>query len=206
MILAAGNGSRLGVCAKPLLRVGGVPLGIRAADAALEAGTVPLLVLGFQASEVAAQLRAYDPELMGQVHVVEAPQWHVGLSASFIKGVAAVEDRGAQCCAVLLVDQPGIGSLALQRLLQEHQPGRITRGVIDSRPGHPVVFDVPDAVAAAAGAVGNEGARAYLQQHSRRVDLIDISLYAEDYDIDTQEDLARVHTMWEDPPSYPHHF
>mgnify|MGYP001942160820 CR=1 FL=1 len=192
IILAAGAGRRLGTRSKALLRVGSgaEPLGIRAVRAGLAAGTSPVLVLGSEAQQVEEELRRAEPELMGRSHVVAAEQWEAGLSASFRAGVKAAHDAGFARCAVLLVDQPGIDEQALAAVLGEHEPGRITRGCVEWRPGHPVVFDIEDALAAAALASADEGARSYLTAHAGRVDLVDITDLADDTDLDTAEDLA----------------
>lgn len=192
IILAAGAGRRLGTCSKALLRVGpgAEPLGIRAVRAGLAAGTSPVLVLGFEAQQVEEELRGAEPELMGRSHVVAAEQWEAGLSASFRAGAKAAHDAGFARCAVLLVDQPGIDEQALAAVLGEHESGRITRGCVEWRPGHPVVFDIEDALAAAALASADEGARSYLKAHAGRVDLVDITDLADDTDLDTAEDLA----------------
>ena len=166
------------------------PLGIRALSAALAAGTVPVLVLGWEAPQVETQLRQAEAELMSRAAVVHADDWETGLSASFRAGVRTAHDAGFSHCAVLLVDQPGIGEDALAAVLADHEPGRITRGCVEWRPSHPVVFDIEDALAAAALASADEGARSYLKAHAGRVDLVDITDLADDADLDTPEDLA----------------
>ena len=192
IILAAGAGRRLGGRSKALLRLPeGEMLGIRAVRCALAAETVPVLVLGYEAEDTERTLREAGPELMEQTLVLHAEDWEVGLSASFRAGVGAARDAGLSRCAVLLVDQPGIGEQALAAVLAEHEPGRITRGAVEFRPSHPVVLEMPDALAAAETAAGDEGARAYLREHAVRVDPVDITDLAEDADLDTPEDLAR---------------
>lgn len=192
IILAAGAGRRLGGRSKALLQdPEGELLGIRMVRCALAAGTLPVLVLGFEAERVERSLREATPEPVGQAAVVHAEEWEAGLSASFRAGVRAAAEAGCSRCAVLLVDQPGIGEQALAAVLAVHAPGRITRGAVEFRPTHPVVFDMPDAVAAAEAASGDEGARAYLREHADRVDAVDITDLAEDADLDTPEDLAR---------------
>lgn len=192
IILAAGAGRRLGGRSKALLQSPeGELLGIRVVRCALDAGTLPVLVLGFDAERVERSLREAAPEPVGQAAVVHAEEWEAGLSASFRAGVRAAAEAGCSRCAVLLVDQPGIGEQALAAVLAVHAPGRITRGAVEFRPTHPVVFETADALAAAEVASGDEGARAYLREHGDRVDTVDITDLAEDADLDTPEDLAR---------------
>lgn len=187
VILAAGAGTRLGGHGKALIRVAGETLAARALRCAREAGTSPLLVLGHRAGEVRAAL-SQDPSWTDS-EVVDCPDWEQGLSASFQAGVRAAAVRGAVRVAVVLVDQPGIGAPALRRVLEAHVPGRIARGVLGGTPTHPVVFDLGRARQAAALAVGDEGARAYMRAHPGLVNTIDISDVADAADIDTAQDL-----------------
>lgn len=207
VILAAGEGSRLGSRGKALVSIDGRTLVQHAVQAAADAGTVPLLVLGHRAEQVRAVLDqtaalndapALDetaapddaPGLAG-AEIVICPNWQQGLSASFRAGIQGAHDRGAERVAVVLVDQPGIGAEALRTVLDAHRSGRIARGAVRGRPTHPVVLDIRAALAAAAMAQGDEGARAYLQAHPELLDTIDLTESADDADIDTPGDLAR---------------
>ncbi|WP_218220631.1 NTP transferase domain-containing protein [Nesterenkonia sp. Act20] len=194
VILAAGEGSRLGSRGKALVSVHGRTLMQRAVQAATDAGTVPLLVLGHRAEEALAVLD--EAVALGEAsaiapEVVVCPNWHRGLSASFRTGIQAARDRRADRVAVVLVDQPGIGAEALRRVLDAHRPGRVARGVVQGRPTHPVVFEIRAALDAAAAAQQDEGARAYLRDHPELLDAIDLTDCAEAADIDTPEDLLR---------------
>lgn len=197
VILAAGGGRRLGGVAKALIPWGDQSeslLGVRAVQAALDAGFQPVLVLGHQSTRVQRELQRHAPEVMQQVKVVYADGWERGMAASFQAGVQAAVNAGASQCAVMLVDQPGIGAEALWRVRAAHVSGRITRGGFggegsELRGGHPVMFEIDDAVAAAASATGDAGARAYLKTHRHRITLVDVRSYADLGDIDTPEDL-----------------
>jgi len=189
VILAAGAGTRLGGTGKALLQVNSQTLAQRAIDAAEEAGTVPLLVLGHRAEEVQAELTAGTVSFGLQILVCK--DWEQGLSASLQAGVKGAAALGAGRVAVVLVDQPGISAAALSRVLEAQSPGRVARGSVHGRGTHPVVFDVEAALAAAGKATGDQGAREYLRAHSGLVDDIDITADADDADIDTTEDLLR---------------
>lgn len=192
VILAAGAGSRLGGQGKALLRAGGEMLVERALRCARHAGTLPLLVLGHRAQEVRAALTR--SALGAAPDIVDCPNWEQGLSASFRTAVRAAAELGAGRVTVVLVDQPGITAAALRTVLHAHIPGRIARGLVDGSATHPVVFDLAGAQAAAALAVGDEGARAHLRAHPELVDMIDISDIGAAADIDTPEDLSRWET------------
>ncbi|WP_166432935.1 nucleotidyltransferase family protein [Nesterenkonia salmonea] len=192
VILAAGRGSRLGGQSKPLLRINGELLVVRALRTAHQAGTTPVLVLSHRSTEVLRTLRTQAPEELEASEVVELASSSAGLSLSFRTGIRHAADRGAEQIAVLLVDQPWIGAEALRTVLEAHQRGRITRGLIRGQPSHPVVFDREDALAAASQAQGDDGARHYLRAHRQRSDLIDLSACADDADIDTPDDLRSL--------------
>ncbi|MGJ9373490.1 nucleotidyltransferase family protein [Nesterenkonia sp. CF4.4] len=189
VILAAGAGTRLGGQGKALLRVGGETLAERALRSARAAETSPLLVLGHRAAEVRAALS--QEASWTSAEIVDCSDWGQGLAASLRAGVRAAAERGVGRVAVVLVDQPGISSTALRRVLRAHTPGRITRGVVRGAATHPVVFDLGTAQEAATLAVGDEGARTYLRAHPELIDAVDISDVAEPADIDTPEDLSR---------------
>jgi len=189
VILAAGAGTRLGGTGKALVRVNGQTLAQRAIHTAEGAGTVPLLVLGHRAEEVQAKLTAGT--VSSGLQILVCRDWEQGLSASLAAGVNGAAALGAERVAVVLVDQPGISAAALSRLLDTQSPGRIARGSVHGRSTHPVVFEVSAALAAAAQATGDQGAREYLRTHSGLVDDIDITEDADDADIDTVEDLLR---------------
>lgn len=192
IILAAGQGVRLGGRSKPLLSLHGELLAVRALRTACTAGTVPVLVLGHRHAEVLGALRTAAPQALDRAEVVQLQSPGSGLSLSFRAGVQRASRFAAERVAVLLVDQPWIGPEALRRVLDAHRRGRITRGEIGSRAGHPVVFDRADALAAAAQARGDEGARHYLAAHARRTDRVNLTGCADDADLDTPEDLRRV--------------
>lgn len=165
---------------------------MRALRTAQQVGTTPVLVLSHRSPEVLRTLRTQAPEELETAEVAELASPSAGLSLSFKTGMRHAADRGAEQIAVLLVDQPWIGAEALRTVLEAHQRGRITRGLIRGKPSHPVVFDREDALAAASQAQGDHGARNYLRAHRQRSDLIDLSAYADDADIDTPDDLKTV--------------
>ncbi|GFZ76836.1 nucleotidyltransferase family protein [Nesterenkonia alkaliphila] len=190
VILAAGRAQRLGGISKPLLRSRGELLAARSLRTALQAGTVPVLVLGHRAEQVGAALKAEVPGLAAQAQFAVVPEGRSQLAESFRTGVRRAAGLGADRIAVLLVDQPGITAAALAAALEGHTAGRIIRGAVQGRAGHPVVMATAEAAAAAELAEGDEGARRYLHSQAGRVDTVDLTGLAEDADIDTPEDLA----------------
>jgi len=184
LVLAAGAGRRLGLGAKALLRSGGQTLVQRAVGVLRESGCAPVLVvLGAQAEEVSTVVAR-----AGGQAVVNA-DWASGLASSFRAGVAALpEDAGR--VVVLLVDQPGVGSAVVARLLGQHRCGTVTAAEYgDGGARHPMVFDADLARAAAELAEGDRGARAYLRRNPEVLHLVDCSDLGSAADVDTPEDL-----------------
>ncbi|EMY32637.1 hypothetical protein D477_019111, partial [Arthrobacter crystallopoietes BAB-32] len=119
ILLAAGGGTRLGRGAKALLPYRGRTL-VEHLAGELRAGgcTDVVIVLGAGADRVRRDCR-----LDGCI-VVDNPDWESGMASSFRAGVAAA--ARAETVLVALVDQPDVSADLVQRLLQQHRPGRIT--------------------------------------------------------------------------------
>lgn len=114
VVLAAGGSSRLGR-PKQLAVHEGLPLVIRAAQAALKTGAYPVVVvLGANAALVRATLAGLP------VVLVENADWASGMGTSVAAGVRAVVSRAPSARGVLvtLVDQPLVGNAALRRLIE----------------------------------------------------------------------------------------
>ncbi|MEU2199518.1 nucleotidyltransferase family protein [Isoptericola sp. NPDC019482] len=200
VLLAAGAGTRLGRGPKALLAHGGRPLVEHVAGVLCDGGCDEVVVvLGAEASRVAV---AAD---LGAARVVVNDDWATGMASSLRTGVAAaLEPRGGETPArvvVAHVDQPGVTPDDVARLLAAHRPGRVTASrwagaaapdhaaPEQRRPrwAHPLVLDAALAETAAASAVGDAGARAFLRAHA---DLIDVVVHPGDgRDVDTEADL-----------------
>lgn len=96
---------------------------------------------------------------------------------------------GQAALLVMLVDQPGVGTAVLRRLVRRHAPGRITRAAWSGAAGHPLMLPLADAAQAAANSTGDRGARDWVASHSDRVDLVECSDLGRGADIDTEDDL-----------------
>ncbi|MFE2377438.1 NTP transferase domain-containing protein [Streptomyces sp. NPDC059398] len=188
LLLAAGGGRRLGGRPKALLEHRGRPLVEHAVRVLREGGCGPVhVVLGAAADDV--RKRA---ELSGCV-LADNARWEEGMGSSLRTGLASLAGSGADAALVLLVDQPGIGAAAVTRVREAG--GSATSLVAASyggKRGHPVLFGADRWTDIAAGAVGDRGARGYLRAHRAAVTLVECSDIAEEYDIDTVEDLFHL--------------
>ncbi|MDX2978889.1 nucleotidyltransferase family protein [Streptomyces microflavus] len=188
VLLAAGGGRRLGGRPKALLEHRGRPLVEHALRALRNGGCGPLhVVLGAAADEVRARA-----DLTGSVVTVN-PGWEEGMGSSLRLGLAALAGTGADAALVLLVDQPGIGAEAVARVrLAYRSRTSLVAASYDGERGHPVLFGADRWADIAAGAVGDQGARAYLREHRDAITLVECSDVAQAYDIDTAQDLSHL--------------
>ncbi|MET8056523.1 nucleotidyltransferase family protein [Streptomyces microflavus] len=188
VLLAAGGGRRLGGRPKALLEHRGRPLVEHALRALRNGGCGPLhVVLGAAADEVRARA-----DLTGSAVTVN-PGWEEGMGSSLRLGLAALAGTGADAALVMLVDQPGIGAEAVARVRVAYRSrASLVAASYDGKRGHPVLFGADRWADIAAGAVGDQGARAYLREHRDAITLVECSDVAQAYDIDTAQDLSHL--------------
>jgi molybdenum cofactor cytidylyltransferase/nicotine blue oxidoreductase len=175
-VLAAGSGSRMGA-PKADLVVAGRRLLDRAVTVLRDGGCDPII----------AVVRAGTA--VGGVRAVVNPDPARGMRSSLALAVQAATLARADALAVLLVDTPGVGAVAVRTVVEAWQPGRIAVAGYQGRRGHPTVMAPElwrDAVAIAAP---DEGARALLAARPELVDEIDVS--GDPTDLDTPDDIRR---------------
>ncbi|WP_051204039.1 nucleotidyltransferase family protein [Streptomyces thermolilacinus] len=108
-------------------------------------------------------------------------------------GMAGADTGTADAVLVVLVDQPGIGAEAMARVAGAHRGrGSLAAASYGGRRGHPVLLGADRWAEVAAGAEGDQGARAYLRAHESEITLVPCGDVAEPYDIDTAADLAHL--------------
>jgi nicotine blue oxidoreductase len=186
LLLAAGGGRRLGGRPKALLEHRGRPLVEHAARTLREGGCGPVhVVLGASADRVRE-----EADLTGCV-VRDNPAWEEGMGSSLRVGLASL--GAADAVLVLLVDQPGIGAEAVARVRAAYRSrSALAAAAYGGRRGHPVLFGADRWEGIAAEAEGDQGARAYLRAHADAITLVECGDVAEEYDIDTPEDLRHL--------------
>ncbi|MEU9700387.1 nucleotidyltransferase family protein [Streptomyces sp. NPDC047981] len=190
LLLAAGGGRRLGGRPKALLTHRGRPLVEHAVRVLREGGCEVIhVVLG-----ASAELVRERAQLPGCV-LVDNPEWAEGMGSSLRAGLASLtaEALPVDAALVSLVDQPGIGAEAVDRVRSAYRSrDALAAASYDGKRGHPVLFGADRWAGIAAGAVGDQGARDYLKTHRDAITLVDCSDVAEPYDIDTEADLAHL--------------
>ncbi|MGI8702687.1 MAG: nucleotidyltransferase family protein [Nocardioidaceae bacterium] len=188
LLLAAGEGSRLGGPKALLVDPAGDTFLVRSLRALEAGGCEPLyVVVGARADDVAALAPP-------GTSVVTADDWREGMGASLRAGLAAVESAAAHVAAavVMLVDTPGVTAEAVRRLVTrapETLPVALARSAYDGVPGHPVLIGRSHWAGVRASARGDQGARDYLRAHPG--DLVECGDVASGEDVDTVEALLR---------------
>jgi CTP:molybdopterin cytidylyltransferase MocA len=196
VVLAAGGSSRL-ARPKQLVVHEGLPLVARAAQAALETGADPVVVvLGADATMVRAALSGIP------VIPVVNPEWDGGLGTSIATGVRTIMGHTPSVCGVLvmLADQPLVDEAALGRLIDtwfysDPRPcdggldATIAAAEYDDTVGVPAVFGRAhfDALCSLPPAAG---AARLLRHGDDRV--IRVAMPEAAVDVDTPEDLERL--------------
>lgn len=189
LLLAAGAGRRLGGRPKALLPYRGGLLVEHAARALRDGGCAPVyVVLGAAAQEVRERAFGLDGCLL-----VDNPDWPAGMGSSLRAGLAAVAGGEAprpNAALVALVDQPGIGAPAVRRLLScGASRSVLAAAAYRGRRGHPVLLGADHWAQVAAAAVGDRGARGYLDAHRDALTLVECADIASAADIDSPADL-----------------
>jgi CTP:molybdopterin cytidylyltransferase MocA len=180
LVLAAGEGRRLGG-PKALLEIDGERLVDRAVRVLQEAGCTPVYVVA-GAAPLADVAHASPP-----VCVVDNPDWSTGMGSSVRRGFAAV---GEEAVVVMVVDTPGIGAVAVRRLIDAFAAGAsVAVATYGGAPRNPVLIAREHFADVSALAVGDVGARAFLAARPDVVTSVECSDVADPSDIDTLENL-----------------
>jgi len=175
LVLAAGEGSRFGGPKAPVI-VGDERLVDRAIRVLREGGCDPVLVvLGAWRGEVAAE-------------IVVNEQWRSGMGSSVQAGLAALEGRaGVDAVVITLVDLPGITGAAVERLARGASAASLAAAAFAGIRGNPVLIGREHWAGVSESAIGDRGARAYLNEHDSV--LIEVGDVADGNDIDHRADL-----------------
>lgn len=185
VLLAAGASARMGT-PKQLLEIGGKPLVVRAAEAALDSAAWPVVVvLGAHAEHIRPALARLP------VLVTENPAWAEGMASSLRAGLETLRtfSRALDGALVAVADQPAFSAEVIARLVTaRHESGRsIAAARYAGRLGVPALFG-REHFAALAALIGEEGARKFLAEQAS--DTADVELPALAIDLDTPADVA----------------
>lgn len=178
LVLAAGSGSRLGT-PKALVEFGGERLVDRAVGVLRGGGCEPVVVVAGAAALV-----------VPGVTVVVNPDWAGGMGSSLRTGLAAVDGVDARAVVVSLVDQPGIPSAVVARLIAAHLGGAsVACATYAGKRRNPVLLARATWPEVARLAEGDAGARPFLAAHPELVTAVPCDDLGDPADIDTPADL-----------------
>ncbi|MBB4915867.1 nucleotidyltransferase family protein [Streptosporangium saharense] len=177
LLLAAGGGSRLGE-PKALVELDGERLVDRGVRLLREGGCHPVIVV----------LGAADAQVRGAV-VVHNPDWRTGMGSSLRVGLAALPGD-AERVVIALADQPSVRPEAVLRLVEAARGGAsVAVATYAGRRRNPVLVAREHFAEAAALAVGDVGARAFLRARPELVVEVPCDDVGDPADIDTPADL-----------------
>jgi molybdenum cofactor cytidylyltransferase len=187
LVLAAGQSSRMGGTNKLLAEVDGVPMLVRAVNAALASKAASVtVVLGHEAEKAEALLAGR------RVILVRNPDYAQGMSTSLRAGIRALPPE-AEAAVVLLADMPRVSAVQVDRLIDAFEAGRpsIVVPQRNGRRGNPILW--PHEFFTRMQAVsGDKGARGLLEEHPqciRSVEMDDDAIHA---DVDTPDNLQAL--------------
>ena len=182
LVLAAGAGRRFGG-PKAVVEIDGERLVDRAVRALIDGGAAPAYVVS----------GAVAVDVPGAT-VVANPDWEEGIGSSLRAGLDALPED-AVAGLVLLVDQPGLSAEAVARVVAlAHGPSVVVAATYDGAWGHPVALGRDHWAAVVRLAVGDRGARPFLDAHPELVTLVECGDVATAADVDRPSDLDRFNS------------
>ena len=193
LLLAAGEGSRLGAHPKALLHRDGKTLIERFASSIQSLNPVECIVItGFHAQLIESEIAKINTSLAHPMKIIRNFSPEEGQPSSVRLGLESLR-ADFDVLLVALSDQPEVGVREMQELLDEYAKREDSQEIIlpmvEGRRGNPVLFSykaISD-VLAKPGMV----CRAYMDEHPDEVRVVQTSNQAFVMDVDTPEDIQR---------------
>ncbi len=196
LLLAAGQGSRLGSQPKALLKQAGVTLLQRLLDAIQPFNPVEFIaVIGFHGDAIEESLAQMDSPFSRSVQLLRNPNPESGQASSVRLGIEALHGN-FDVLLIALSDQPAITTAEISQLLsafsQRAAGKEMLLPMVDGQRGNPVLFSKKAFQNTAA--VPDLSCRAYMDAHPEQVQLWHTSNEAFISDVDTLEDM-KIHQL-----------
>src|SRR5262245_45887839 len=188
VLLAAGEGKRMGGIAKPLIRLQGVPLVTRHLIALSGAGVDEVVVVtGHGREAIEAEVRSFPVRLAHNARYAEGQQGSVRAGLEALEGPfdAVIVD---------LADQPLIGAADLTELIgafKKRTGGHVVIPVVDGKRGNPIVLDAV-ALAQIVESDTNLGCRHLIDRHPELVFVHESANTRFVADLDTLDDITAL--------------
>ena len=194
LLLAAGEGSRLGGFPKALLKKDGESLLSRFLQSIQTLNPVETsVVTGFYADMVETEINSIKQKACNSIAVVKNPNPDDGQSSSIRIGLESLKSD-YDVLLVALCDQPNIGVSEIEALLgQFNQKGfnkEIVLPMVNGSRGNPVLFSkkVIEKILAAPGMI----CRPFMDKHPEMVKVFETNNQAYLLDVDTQADIQKL--------------
>jgi molybdenum cofactor cytidylyltransferase len=193
LLLAAGQGSRLGSHPKALLKQGGVTLLNRLLDAVQPFNPIEFIVVtGFHGDAIEQSLAQMDSSFSRSIRLLRNPNPEVGQASSVRLGIEALHSN-FDSLLIALSDQPAITTTEIGQLLssfsQRSAGKEIVLPMVDGQRGNPVVFSKKALQTTVA--IPDLSCRAYMDAHLEQVQLWHTDNAAFICDVDTPEDMKK---------------
>jgi molybdenum cofactor cytidylyltransferase len=188
VLLAAGEGRRMGGIAKPLIRLQGVPLITRHLVALSGAGVDEVVVVtGFAREAIEEEVRSFTVTLAHNEAYAEGQQGSVRAGLAALNGPF-------DAVIVVLGDQPLIGASDLTELIgafKKRPAGHVVVPVVQGERGNPIVLDAV-ARAQILASETNLGCRHLIERQPELVHIHESANTRFVTDLDTVEDLNEL--------------
>ena len=193
LLLAAGQGSRLGSHPKALLKQDGVTLLNRLLDAVQPFNPIEFIVVtGFHGDAIEQSLAQMDSSFSRSIRLLRNPSPEVGQASSVRLGIEALHSN-FDALLIALSDQPTITATEIGQLLRafsQRSAGKeIVLPMVDGQRGNPVIFSkkaLQNTVA-----IPDLSCRAYMDAHPEQVQPWHTDNAAFICDVDTPEDMKK---------------
>jgi molybdenum cofactor cytidylyltransferase len=193
LLLAAGQGSRLGSHPKALLKQGGVTLLKRLLDAIQPFNPIEFIVVtGFHGEAIEQSLAQMDSPLSQSIRLLRNPTPEVGQASSVRLGIEALHSN-FDVLLITLSDQPAITTVDISQLLsafsQRSSGKEIVLPMVHGQRGNPVIFSkkaLQNTVA-----IPDLSCRAYMDAHPEQVQVWHTDNAAFVCDVDTPQDMKK---------------
>lgn len=193
LLLAAGQGSRLGSHPKALLKKGGVTLLAHLCDAIQPLHPVEFIAItGFHGDAIEQSLLQMDTSLSRSIQLVRNAAPERGQASSVRLGIEALQSN-FEAVLIVLSDQPLLTNADIRHLLTafvKRRPGtEVLLPVVKGQRGNPVIFS-REAIQNTL-AVTNLTCRDFMDSHPEQVHIWDTENRSFVCDVDTPEDMKK---------------
>jgi len=193
LLLAAGEGSRLGLTPKALLQKDGQSLLSHFSHAIKAFSPIEFLVVtGFYGDVIESELAQLKEELDLPIESVRNPQPELGQASSVRLGLEALKSA-YDGLLIALCDQPLVGANEIDALLQQfEQRGEqkeVVLPMVGQQRGNPVVFSAK--VISDILAIPQMVCRPFMDQHPELVQIFVTDNKAYVADVDTESELSQ---------------